>query len=250
MHSRHGVKGTFYRQIIITLAATSMLNLTKYRVLCYIPPPLLCGKPGAGRFTNSNGTKNMTINAILQARAGAKCELCSAEQELTAFVVPHSPASDDDHSLALCDTCRGQLEQPDTLVVNHWRCLGDSMWSQVPTVQVMAWRQLKALSGQGEVWAQDLLDMMYMEDETKAWAEAGMADEDDDSKPTIDSNGAVLQEGDSVTLIKDLDVKGAGFTAKRGTLVKGIRLTSNPLHIEGKVNGVQIVLVAAYLKKA
>ena len=43
---------------------------------------------------------------------------------------------------------------------------------------------------------------------------------------------------------------GAGFTAKRGTLVKGIRLTNNPLHIEGKVNGVQIVLVAAYLKKA
>ena len=74
--------------------------------------------------------------------------------------------------------------------------------------------------------------------------------EDDDSVPTVDSNGAVLQEGDSVTLIKDLDVKGAGFTAKRGTLVKGIRLTNNPLHIEGKVNGVQIVLVAAYLKKA
>ncbi|MNH11503.1 hypothetical protein D3C79_710190 [compost metagenome] len=68
--------------------------------------------------------------------------------------------------------------------------------------------------------------------------------------PTVDSNGAVLQEGDSVTLIKDLDVKGGGFTAKRGTLVKGIRLTNNPLHIEGKVNGVQIVLVAAYLKKA
>lgn len=113
----------------------------------------------------------------------------------------------------------------------------------------MAWRQLKALSGKGEVWAQDLLDMMYMEDEAKAWAEAGIADEDDDSVPTVDSNGAVLQEGDSVTLIKDLDVKGAGFTAKRGTLVKGIRLTNNPLHIEGKVNGVQIVLVAAYLKR-
>ena len=179
----------------------------------------------------------MTINAILQARAGAKCELCGAEQALTAFAVPHSPASDDDHSVALCDTCRGQLEQPATTVVNHWRCLGDSMWSQVPAVQVMAWRQLKNLSAQGEVWAQDMLDMMYMEDETKAWAEAGMASDDDDSVPTVDSNGAVLVEGDSVTLIKDLDVKGAGFTAKRGTLVKGIRLTNNPLHIEGKVNG-------------
>ncbi|MGY6036909.1 PhnA domain-containing protein [Aeromonas sp. AE23HZ002T15] len=193
----------------------------------------------------------MTINAILQARAGAKCELCGAEQALTAFPVPHSPVSDDDHSVALCATCRGQLEQPESTVVNHWRCLGDSMWSQVPAVQVIAWRQLKALSARGELWAQDMLDMMYMEEEVKAWAEAGMAAAtDDDNVPTVDSNGAVLVEGDSVTLIKDLDVKGAGFTAKRGTLVKGIRLTNNPLHIEGKVNGVQIVLVAAYLKKA
>ena len=114
----------------------------------------------------------------------------------------------------------------------------------------MAWRQLKNLSARGEIWAQDMLDMMYMEEETKAWAEAGSASDDDDSVPTVDSNGAVLQEGDSVTLIKDLEVKGGGFTAKRGTLVKGIRLTNNPLHIEGKVNGMQIVLVAAYLKKA
>ncbi|MDX7836526.1 PhnA domain-containing protein [Aeromonas caviae] len=192
----------------------------------------------------------MTINAILQARANAKCELCGAEHALTAFPVPHSPASDDDHSVALCATCRGQLEQPDTTEVNHWRCLGDSMWSQVPAVQVMAWRQLKALVARGELWAQDMLDMMYMEDEVKAWADAGVTSDDDDSVPTVDSNGAVLVEGDSVTLIKDLDVKGAGFTAKRGTLVKGIRLTNNPLHIEGKVNGMQIVLVTAYLKKA
>ncbi|PJG60368.1 PhnA domain-containing protein [Aeromonas cavernicola] len=192
----------------------------------------------------------MSINGILQARAGAKCELCGAEQALTAFVVPHSSASDDDHSVALCDTCHGQLVQPDTLVVNHWRCLSDSMWSQVPAVQVMAWRQLKALAGAGEVWAQDLLDMMYMDEEVKTWAEAGLASDEDDRVVTVDSNGAVLQEGDAVTLIKDLDVKGAGFTAKRGTLVKGIRLTNNPLHIEGKVNGMQIVLVAAYLKKA
>jgi protein PhnA len=125
-----------------------------------------------------------------------------------------------------------------------------NFFGEVPAVQVMAWRQLKALVARGELWAQDMLDMMYMEDEVKAWADAGVTSDDDDSVPTVDSNGAVLVEGDSVTLIKDLDVKGAGFTAKRGTLVKGIRLTNNPLHIEGKVNGMQIVLVAAYLKKA
>ena len=73
---------------------------------------------------------------------------------------------------------------------------------------------------------------------------------DADRVEVRDAVGNVLADGDQVTLIKDLEVKGGGFTAKRGTLVKGIRLTNNPLHIEGKVNGVQIVLVAAYLKKA
>lgn len=60
----------------------------------------------------------------------------------------------------------------------------------------------------------------------------------------------VLRDGDSVTLIKDLEVKGGGFTAKRGTLVKGIRLTGNPKNIEGKVNKMQLVLKTEFLKKA
>lgn len=64
------------------------------------------------------------------------------------------------------------------------------------------------------------------------------------------SNGTVLNAGDNVTLIKDLVVKGGGFTAKRGTLVKSIFLTSNPRHVEGRVNGSVIVLVSAFLKKA
>jgi protein PhnA len=60
----------------------------------------------------------------------------------------------------------------------------------------------------------------------------------------------VLVDGDAVTLIKDLDVKGANFTAKRGTLVKGIRLTDDPALVEGRVNGIAIYLKTAFLKKA
>lgn len=192
----------------------------------------------------------MTIESTLLERANGQCELCCAQEGLNQYAIPHSPAQDADHSLVLCATCEGQISAPDTLEVNHWRCLGDAMWSQVPAVQVMAWRQLKTLADRGEVWARDNLDMLYLDDETRAWAEAGQQEADEDQVPTVDSNGTRLQEGDSVTLIKDLDVKGAGFTAKRGTLVKNIHLTNNPLHIEGKVNGIQIVLVAAYLKKA
>ncbi|KAB7687949.1 PhnA domain protein [Plesiomonas shigelloides] len=192
----------------------------------------------------------MSIEQILQERSGSHCELCGSENNLSVYSVPHSASDDADHSVLLCDTCRNQIENPETADQAHWRCLNDSMWSQVPAVQVMAWRQLKNLSH--DVWAQDLLDMLYLDEETLAWAEAGVAatSSNDDTAPTLDSNGNVLQDGDSVTLIKDLVVKGANFTAKRGTMVKNISLTSNPEHIEGRVNGVQIVLVANFLKKA
>ncbi|OUR69849.1 PhnA domain protein, partial [Marinomonas sp. 42_23_T18] len=108
-------------------------------------------------------------------------------------------------------------------------------------------RTLKGLIAAGELWAQDMLDMMYLEDATQKWAEAGIVEE---REPTRDSNGAILAAGDNVVLIKDLVVKGAGFTAKRGTAVRGISLTENPEHIEGRVNGTRIVLITQYLKKS
>lgn len=59
----------------------------------------------------------------------------------------------------------------------------------------------------------------------------------------------VLQAGDTVTLIKDLDVKGSSLTAKRGTAVRNIGLTSNPEHIEGRVDGQRIVILTKFVKK-
>ncbi len=74
---------------------------------------------------------------------------------------------------------------------------------------------------------------------------------DDDSEITRDSNGAQLNDGDSVTLIKDLKVKGANTTLKRGTLVKNIRLTFNPEEIECNAEKVKgLVLRTEFLKKA
>jgi protein PhnA len=72
-----------------------------------------------------------------------------------------------------------------------------------------------------------------------------MADE------TRDSNGTILADGDSVTLIKDLKVKGTSLTLKRGTLVKGIRLTGNPEEVDCRVEKVKgLVLRTEFLKKA
>ncbi|MCF6298503.1 MAG: PhnA domain-containing protein [Thiomicrorhabdus sp.] len=188
----------------------------------------------------------MSIEQTLLNRSNNQCELCGSTESLSVMEVAPSNGTAE-QAVLICQTCKHQIEEPSSMDANHWRCLNDSMWNPEPAVQVLSFRLLTALRSEG--WPQDLLDIMYLEDEIRTWAEAGLS-EKDETPPTKDSNGTLLQEGDSVTLIKDLVVKGANFTAKRGTLVRNIHLTDNPLHIEGKVNGTQIVLVAAFLKKA
>ena len=192
----------------------------------------------------------MSIEKALHARSESKCELCGAIDNLSVYEVPPSTNGSADESVLLCETCREQIENPEKVDINHWRCLNDSMWSQIPAVQVMAWRMLTRLRAEG--WPQELLDMLYLDDDTLAWAKAtGEGKSDEDVVKHLDSNGAVLEAGDTVTLIKDLNVKGANFTAKRGTAVRGISLVAdNPEQIEGRVNGQQIVILTKFVKKS
>lgn len=68
---------------------------------------------------------------------------------------------------------------------------------------------------------------------------------------TRDSNGTVLQNGDTVLVIKDLKVKGSSVTLKKGTRVKNIRLTDSPEQVEGSVESVRgLVLKTEFVKKA
>ena len=64
-----------------------------------------------------------------------------------------------------------------------------------------------------------------------------------------DSNGAELLDGDEVTVIKDLKVKGSSMVIKRGTKVRSIRLTENPEEVDCKIDGSSIVLKTCFLKK-
>ena len=191
----------------------------------------------------------MSTEQALQARSESKCELCGASESLAVYEVPPSSNGSANECVLICETCRKQIENPEKVEANHWRCLNDSMWSQVPAVQVVVWRMLKRLSAEG--WPQDLLDMLYLDESTQAWAKAtGEEQSDEETVKHIDSNGAVLKAGDSVTLIKDLNVKGANFTAKRGSVVRGISLVAdNHEHIEGRVNGQQIVILTKFIKK-
>ena len=186
----------------------------------------------------------MSIESIVKERSGAKCELCGSEDSLSVYEVPASPDQTAGSCVMVCGTCRTEIEDAETLDQNHWRCLNDSMWSQEPAVQVMAYRMLKRLSS--ETWAQDLLDMLYLEEDKIEWAEKGLvADED---KPR-DVNGVELKAGDSVTIIKDLPIKGSSQVIKRGTAVRNIGLTEDPKHIQGKANGQAMYIIAEYCKK-
>ena len=191
----------------------------------------------------------MSLVADLKTRAESKCELCNATEGLDAYQVPPSTEGSADTNVLICSTCNEQINNSDKVDIHHWRCLNESMWSQIPSVQVMAWRMLnRPRSG---AWAQDLLDMLYLDDETLAWAKSGAPDDDGDVVQHLDANGALLQPGNTVTLIKDLNVKGAGFTAKRGTAVRNISLVAdNEKHIEGRVSGQQIVILTEFVKKS
>lgn len=191
----------------------------------------------------------MSLERELKKRSNSVCELCSNDENLQVYVVPPSKDERLENALFACKTCVEQIENPDTTNANHWRCLNDSMWSEHKAVQVVAWRMLSRLRNEG--WPQDLLDMMYLDEETLEFAKATGEGEDDENKVIHrDVNGVVLEAGDSVVLIKDLKVKGSSMVAKQGTAVRNIRLDrDNEKYIEGKVGPTQIVIITEYVKK-
>lgn len=191
----------------------------------------------------------MSIERELNKRSASKCELCGATENLKVYTVLPTQKGGIDESVLTCNTCNDQIENPDNVDLNHWRCLNDSMWNENVAVQVVAWRMLNRMRAAG--WPQELLDMMYLDEDTLSWAQATGEGEDDENKIIHrDSNGVILEHGDSVVLIKDLKVKGSSMVAKQGTAVRNIRLDhENAEYIEGKVDGQQIVIITQYVKK-
>ena len=191
----------------------------------------------------------MTVLQMLQDRSGNKCELCSSVDHLSQYTIPPSLNENVANDLLVCKTCLDQIEGKTEMDANHWRCLNESMWSEHVAVQIMAWRLLQRLRSEG--WPKDLLEMMYLDDEALALARATGEHEDASAKIIHrDVNGVILENGDSVVLIKDLKVKGSSMVAKQGTSVRNIRIDhENADYIEGKVDGQQIVIITKYVKK-
>lgn len=169
------------------------------------------------------------------------CAFCGSETGLTEV-----SAAPRDDVVVLCALCHEGVSGTPA-VGPHWQCLNDAIWSETDAVKVLAYRTLHKLTDEG--WVRDLLDIAYLDPDVEDWAKAGMVEKSDLIHK--DTNGVVLATGDTVVLIKDLPVKGAGFTAKRGTAVRGISLVpDNAGHIEGRVNGQRIVILTEFVKKS
>lgn len=190
----------------------------------------------------------MNIEKALQQRAQGVCELCQSDSPLKAYIVPPKTDETLDTTFLICQSCQSQIDDPSTLVPEHWHRLTDLIWSPTPAIQVVAYRLLNQIKA--ENWAMDILETLYLEDDILTWAKDDNSGDNEPSIQHLDSNGVVLNAGDNITLIKDLNVKGAGFTAKRGTAVRGISLVhDNKDQIEGRVNGQRIVILCQYVKK-
>jgi protein PhnA len=165
------------------------------------------------------------------------------------YEVPRATDRTAENCILICKKCLDQLEKKEEPDSSHWACLNESMWSEIPGVQVVSWRMLNRL--RNESWAADNLDMMYLDDEKLAWAKA-TGDHENDASVHLhkDCNGQVLQNGDTIVLVKSLDVKGSSLNAKMGTVVKNIRVAEgNTEQIEGKIEGQVIVILTKYTRK-
>jgi protein PhnA len=191
----------------------------------------------------------MKREEILESRSGGRCELCGAEGTMHVYEVPPRDGRSADDCIYTCAACLAQLERKVETDPAHWRGLSDSMWSEVPAVQVVAWRMLNRL--RQESWAADLLDMLYLDEERLEWAkETGDHESDGTVELHRDAFGAQLLDGDNVVLTKSLDVKGSTITARLGTVIRNIRLVAdNREQIEGKVEGQQIVILTKYVRR-
>ncbi|CAN5893992.1 alkylphosphonate utilization protein [soil metagenome] len=191
----------------------------------------------------------MTVEEILLKRSEGKCEMCGATGTLKLYEIPPQSGREEENCIMLCDKCLAQIDKKEEADSSHWRFLTETMWSELPAVQVVSWRMLNRF--RNESWAMDSLDMMYLADDRLAWAKA-MGDHENDNSVELhkDSNGNVLQNGDTVILIKSLDVKGSTLNAKLGTVVKNIHIVeNNKEQIEGRVEGQLIVILTKYVRK-
>jgi len=191
----------------------------------------------------------MNVEKLLAERSNNHCELCTSTAGLHIYEVPPHSGKNVYDSIFICEKCKQQLDKKEELDSKHWQCLNESMWSEVPAVQVVSWRMLNRF--RNETWASEKIDMLYLDEENMAWAkETGDHENSADVDLHKDAYGALLSDGDTVVTTKSLDVKGSTLNAKLGTVVRNIKLVKDNIEqIEGKIEGQTVVILTKYLRK-
>jgi protein PhnA len=191
----------------------------------------------------------MAINTQLQNRSNQTCELCGQQSDnLNAYTVPQKNDDLIENQVVLCTDCYEQIKTGNYTNTRHWRCLEGSIWSEVPSVQVLSYKILSRLST--EEWAREAMESVYLDESLIAWANAEDALE---AEKVIhkDGYGVILEAGDTVILTQNLNVKGTNYIAPKGTVVRKIKLVHhNAEQIEGKINGDTIVILTRYVRKS
>ena len=185
----------------------------------------------------------MSISASLKERNSGLCELCNAENATHEYTV--TPQNDDsiDNKVALCSTCLESLDKTDAGF--HWRCLEGSIWNPQASVQALSYRILQ--NYKNEDWASNLMASVDLDESTIQWAMTAFEVPD----VHTDAFGNKLENGDTVVLTQQLNVKGTSFSASKGTVVKKIKLVhDNSEQIEGKINDQTIVILTKFVKKS
>jgi protein PhnA len=188
---------------------------------------------------------NVITEKKLKDRSNSLCEISGSNEDLIVYLVEPKTELTPENCILISKKLKNQIEYPETMNPNDWRGLNDSMWNENLPVQIVSWRMLARLKNN------ESLEMMYLDEDALAWAKATGEDLDDENK-TIhhDVNGNVLKDGDSVVLIKDLDVKGTSFVAKRGVAVHNIKLVWDDTNlIEGRVENQSIYILTQFVKK-
>lgn len=107
----------------------------------------------------------------LARRAKSRCEITGASGvPLRAYEVPPVPEDPDiDRTVLVSDECLAAIEDPEQLDGQEWHCLAEAVWSELPAVQVVAWRLLRELAKR-EDWARNVLEEVFLDPSVEEWA--------------------------------------------------------------------------------
>jgi protein PhnA len=129
-----------------------------------------------GKGFETHQARMMALQAIgkdLARRAKSKCELTGVSGvPLRPYEVPPVGVDPElDRTLLVSEACIEVLENPKRLKGREWQCLAEVVWSEMPAVQVVAWRMLNELAKR-EDWAREAMDGVFLDEEVEAWAKS------------------------------------------------------------------------------